>query len=61
MRTSSEQDLDLMCPQIIWEQEDMSKIALANFKAGFVCGMPVCGICLWNSTRSCGGLEISST
>lgn len=32
MRTSLEQDLDLMCPQIIWEQEDMDKIALANFK-----------------------------
>lgn len=38
MRTSLEQDLDLMCPQIIWEQEDMGKIALTDFKKGFVCG-----------------------
>lgn len=38
MRTTLEQDLDLMCPQIIWEQEYTGKIALAIFKKSFVCG-----------------------
>lgn len=46
MRTSSERDLDLMCPQIIWEQEDMGEIASANFKTGFVCGT-YCHKILW--------------
>lgn len=38
MRTSLHHDLDCICPQIIWEQEAMGKIALANIKKGFVSG-----------------------
>lgn len=38
MRSSLHHDLDCMCPQIIWEQEAMGKIALLKIKKGFVCG-----------------------
>lgn len=37
MRTSLDHDLDCMCPQTIWEQEAVGKIALANIKKDFVC------------------------
>ena len=46
MRTSLEQDWDLVCPQIIREQEDTSKDVLANLKKDFVYGAH-CHKILW--------------